>query len=262
MSRLGVNIDHIATIRQARGTLYPDPISAAKLAELAGADAIVCHLREDRRHIQDEDVYQLKKNLDIPLTLEMALTEEMIRIACDVKPTTVCLVPEKREELTTEGGFYVKKRFDELKEALRVFNSKNIAVSVFIDPDEESIGLVREAGGQIIELHTGAYCEAHSSLMTAHFHDCHCELCVVGRGNLKRILHSAQFSISLGLQCNAGHGLDYSNISPLVSAFKENKISIHEYNIGHSIIARSLFTGIKQAVGDMKKLLTNRDNLL
>ena len=236
MGKLGVNIDHVATLRQARGTLYPDPISAAKLAELAGADAIVCHLREDRRHIQDADVYNLKKNLNIPLTLEMALTEEMIRIACDVKPTTVCLVPEKREELTTEGGFNVKEHFDELRGALKVFRSNNISASIFINPDKESICLAREARARIIELHTGKYCEAAD-------------------GNLVQLIQSAQFAFSIGLQCNAGHGLDYSNISPLVAAFAENKIKIEEYNIGHSIIARSIFTGIKQAVHDMKALI-------
>ncbi|MBI2608025.1 MAG: pyridoxine 5'-phosphate synthase [Deltaproteobacteria bacterium] len=238
MSYLGVNIDHIATIRQARGTFYPDPASAARLAELGGAHSIVCHLREDRRHIQDDDVFLLRKFVTTKLTLEMAVTEEMLKIASDLKPNTACFVPEKREELTTEGGLDVKGRFQEIKEALHKLQSKNILVSLFIDPDCEQIGLAKEAGATMIELHTGIYCEA------AHKNQ-----------ELDRLVKAAQFAESLGLICNAGHGIDYSNVQILVSYLKQNKIMIHEYNIGHSIIARSLFTGIQKAVTDMRNLI-------
>jgi len=252
MAFLGINIDHIATLREARGTFYPDPASAARLAELGGADAIVCHLREDRRHMQDEDVFLLRKFVTTKLTLEMAVTEEMLKIASEVKPNTACFVPEKREELTTEGGLQVQSRFQEIKEAVCDLQSKNIKVSLFIDPDCEQIGLAQKTGAKLVELHTGAYCEA---MMKSAQEDTK----VKAYAELERLSQAAIFAKECGLICNAGHGIDYSNVGELVSSFKKNKIFIHEYNIGHSIIARSLFVGLQRAVIDMKKLIEEEE---
>ena len=248
MALLGVNIDHIATVREVRGTLYPDPISAAKLAELGGADAIVCHLREDRRHIQDHDVITLRKSIDTKLTLEMATTPEMLNFAQRVKPDTACFVPEKREELTTEGGLDIKNNFKHIQDAVARLKDAGIRVSLFIEPTPEHIALAKEAGASVIEIHTGAYCETvHNAWREKSTAKIEMEL--------QKIIEAAQYAVSLNLQVNAGHGIDYSNIIDLVKGFKKNNITITEYNIGHSIIAKSLFVGLKKAVSDMKKLI-------
>ena len=248
MGLLGVNIDHIATVREVRGTLYPDPISAAKLAELGGADAIVCHLREDRRHIQDHDVITLRKSIDTKLTLEMATTPEMLNFAKRVKPDTACFVPEKREELTTEGGLDIKNNFKHIQDAVARLKDAGIRVSLFIEPTPEHIALAKEAGAAVIEIHTGAYCETvHNAWREKSTAKIEMEL--------QKIIEAAQYAASLNLQVNAGHGIDYSNIIDLVKGFKKNNITITEYNIGHSIIAKSLFVGLKKAVSDMKKLI-------
>ena len=248
MGLLGVNIDHIATVREVRGTLYPDPISAAKLAELGGADAIVCHLREDRRHIQDHDVITLRKSIDTKLTLEMATTPEMLNFAQRVKPDTACFVPEKREELTTEGGLDIKNNFKHIQDAVARLKDAGIRVSLFIEPTPEHIALAKEAGASVIEIHTGAYCETvHNAWREKSTAKIEMEL--------QKIIEAAQYAASLNLQVNAGHGIDYSNIIDLVKGFKKNNITITEYNIGHSIIAKSLFVGLKKAVSDMKKLI-------
>src|SRR3989338_9970433 len=248
MALLGVNIDHIATVREVRGTLYPDPISAAKLAELGGADAIVCHLREDRRHIQDHDVITLRKSIDTKLTLEMATTPEMLNFAQRVKPDTACFVPEKREELTTEGGLDIKNNFKHIQDAVARLKDAGIRVSLFIEPTPEHIALAKEAGASVIEIHTGAYCETvHNAWREKSTAKIEMEL--------QKIIEAAQYAASLNLQVNAGHGIDYSNIIDLVKGFKKNNITITEYNIGHSIIAKSLFVGLKKAVSDMKKLI-------
>ena len=248
MGLLGVNIDHIATVREVRGTLYPDPISAAKLAELGGADAIVCHLREDRRHIQDHDVITLRKSIDTKLTLEMATTGEMLNFAQRVKPDTACFVPEKREELTTEGGLDIKNNFKHIQDAVARLKDVGIRVSLFIEPTPEHIALAKEAGAAVIEIHTGAYCETvHNAWREKSTAKIEMEL--------QKIIEAAQYAVSLNLQVNAGHGIDYSNIIDLVKGFKKNNITITEYNIGHSIIAKSLFVGLKKAVSDMKKLI-------
>ena len=248
MGLLGVNIDHIATVREVRGTLYPDPISAAKLAELGGADAIVCHLREDRRHIQDHDVITLRKSIDTKLTLEMATTPEMLNFAQRVKPDTACFVPEKREELTTEGGLDIKNNFKHIQDAVARLKDAGIRVSLFIEPTPEHIALAKEAGAAVIEIHTGAYCETvHNAWREKSTAKIEMEL--------QKIIEAAQYAASLNLQVNAGHGIDYSNIIDLVKGFKKNNITITEYNIGHSIIAKSLFVGLKKAVSDMKKLI-------
>ncbi len=236
-SKLGVNIDHVATLREARHTRTPDPVSAAKLAELGGADAIVCHLREDRRHIQDNDVEELRKSIETKLTLEMAVTQEMLKIASKIKPDTACLVPEKRHELTTEGGLDVISSFHAVQEAIAQLKESGIRVSLFIDPKEDQIGMAKEAAAEVIELHTGKYCDSLDEV------------------ELNRLIKAAQFAQSIGLECNAGHGLDYSNIESIVTAFKKNNIVIHEYNIGHSIISRAVFIGLKKAVSEMKTLV-------
>ena len=249
MALLGVNIDHIATVREVRGTLYPDPVSAAKLAELGGADAIVCHLREDRRHIQDRDVLTLRDSIDTKLTLEMAVTEEMVNFALKVKPDTACFVPEKREELTTEGGLDIKNNFIHIQNAIAKLREAGIRVSLFIDPNPENITIAREAGASVVEIHTGAYCEAVHNAWKERNSD------RIER-ELHKIIEAGATAHSLKLEVNAGHGIDYNNIVDLVNGFKKNNIAITEYNIGHSIIAKSLFVGLKKAVSDMKKLVT------
>ena len=248
MALLGINIDHIATVRQVRGTLYPDPVSAAKLAELGGADAIVCHLREDRRHIQDQDVIFLRKSIDTKLTLEMAATDDMINFALKIKPDTACFVPEKREELTTEGGLDIKNNFKHIQNAIARLKDASIRVSLFIEPNPEHIALAKEAGASIIEIHTGAYCEVVHNAWRE-------KTSATIERELQRIIEAGWYAQSLNLQVNAGHGIDYSNIIDLVKGFRKNNITITEYNIGHSIISKSLFVGLKKAVSDMKKLL-------
>ncbi|WP_435274637.1 pyridoxine 5'-phosphate synthase [Psychrobium sp. nBUS_13] len=230
---LGVNIDHIATLRQARGTTYPDPVHAASVAELAGADGITIHLREDRRHIQDRDVYTLAQTLQTRMNLEIAVTQEMLSIACNVKPEYVCLVPEKREELTTEGGLDVAGQLDTMLEAVAQLKGAGIKVSLFIDADKAQIDAAVTVGAPYIELHTGCYADAENSFEQEK--------------ELKRIQDMAEYAHSKGIVVNAGHGLHYHNVAP-IAAIPE----IYELNIGHSIIARASIVGLEQAVKDIR----------
>jgi pyridoxine 5-phosphate synthase len=232
---LGVNIDHVATLRQARRARYPDPLYAALLAEQAGADSITLHLREDRRHIQDRDVTAMREALQTRMNLEMAVTEEMTRIALKVRPQDACLVPESRQEVTTEGGLDVVSQTSRVRDAVAALASAAIRVSLFIDPDQAQIEAARGAGAPVIELHTGAYAEATGAVRAREF---------------ERLSTAARFAASLGLTVNAGHGLNYHNVAP-VAAIRE----IVELNIGHSIIARALIDGLAKAVGDMKALM-------
>lgn len=233
---LGVNVDHIATLRQARGTNYPDPVYAASVAEHAGADGITVHLREDRRHIQDRDVYVLKETLGTRMNLEMAVTDEMITIACQVKPAFCCLVPEKREELTTEGGLDVIANQHKITEAVSKLSAEGIQVSLFIDADEQQIRAAFETKAPFIEIHTGHYAEAVTEAEQA--------------AELSRITNGVKYAASLGLKVNAGHGLHYHNVKP-IAAIDE----IIELNIGHAIIARAAIDGLEKAVRDMKRLM-------
>jgi pyridoxine 5-phosphate synthase len=233
---LGVNIDHIATIRQARGTRYPDILQAALVAEQSGADGITAHLREDRRHIQDRDIYLLKENIHTRLNFEMAVTNEMVEIACHVKPFACCLVPEKREELTTEGGLNVVANLANLQTACGKLANSGIEVSLFIDPEENQIDAVIKTGAPVIELHTGAYADAPN-------HNAQLQ-------ELARIQHAAKYAHALGLQVNAGHGLHFHNVQA-ICAIPE----IIELNIGHSIIAQAIFSGLGQTVSDLKNVM-------
>ncbi len=236
MAKLGVNIDHVATVRQARGTIEPEPLLAASLAELAGADGITIHLREDRRHIQDRDLRLIRQTVRTRLNLEMAATDEMLRIALEVKPDTVTLVPEKREELTTEGGLEVNDAKGDLSGYIKSRQSGGIIVSLFIDPETSQIEASHKAGADYIEIHTGRYAEAKSEEdIDNEFDD---------------ILNAVDLASGLGLGINAGHGLDYWNIKRLLSIKK-----IEEYNIGHSIISRAVITGIERAVRDMAEII-------
>jgi pyridoxine 5-phosphate synthase len=232
---LGVNIDHVATLRQARRARYPDPLYAALLAEEAGADSITLHLREDRRHIQDRDVTAMREALQTRMNLEMAVTDEMVRIAQNVHPQDVCLVPESRQEVTTEGGLNVGGLGARLKDAVAALAGAGIRVSLFIDPDEAQIEAARRLGSPVIELHTGAYADAVSGARAREF---------------ERLRNAAKFAASLGLTVNAGHGLNYHNVEP-IAAIPE----IIELNIGHSIVARSIVDGLAKAVRDMKELM-------
>ena len=232
---LGVNIDHVATLRQARRIDYPDPVHAALLAEQSGADSITLHLREDRRHIQDRDVTLLRRLLQTRMNLEMAVTAEMIRIASEVRPQDCCLVPESREEVTTEGGLDVRAQQVRIDEACRALAAAGVRVSLFIDPDTAQIEAARRVGAPVIELHTGTYANA-SGAERAH--------------ELERIRSAAALGASLGLIVNAGHGLNYHNVEP-IAAIRE----IVELNIGHAIIARAVFDGLPRAVREMKDLM-------
>ncbi len=233
---LGVNIDHVATLRQARGTRYPDPIQAAIEAEQAGADSITLHLREDRRHIQDGDVRMLADILQTKMNLEMAVTEEMLGIAELYRPADCCLVPERREELTTEGGLDVAGQQSRMHDACTRLAEAGITVSLFIDPEMKQIEAAAACGAPVIELHTGRYAEASSAAEAQH--------------ELKIIRQAAEKAHAMGLQVNAGHGLHYHNVRP-IAAIKE----LVELNIGHAIVARSFFTGFQEAVREMKKLM-------
>ena len=228
---LGVNIDHIATIRQARGTEYPSVLEAAAMAERAGADAITVHLREDRRHIQDEEVEALCKQVTTRVNLEMAVTEEMLAIAERNRPGDVCLVPEKRQELTTEGGLDVVGNFASVNAACNRLALAGIRTSLFIDPDPEQLQASADAGAPVVELHTGAYADAIGEAQELE---------------LQRVVDAARFGAGIGLQMNAGHGLHYTNVQAVV-AIPE----LVELNIGHAIVARALFTGLEQAVREM-----------
>jgi len=232
---LGVNIDHVATLRQARRGRFPDPLFAALLAEQSGADSITLHLREDRRHIQDRDVVIMRQALQTRMNLEMAVTDEMIGIARSIRPQDVCLVPEKREEVTTEGGLDVAGQASRIADACRELGGAGIRVSLFIDPDPAQIEASRHAGAPVIELHTGAYAEATGAAQAREF---------------ERLLSGARLAATLGLTVNAGHGLHYHNVGP-VAAIPE----IVELNIGHAIIARAVFDGLARAVRDMKDLM-------
>jgi pyridoxine 5-phosphate synthase len=232
---LGVNIDHVATLRQARRIDYPDPVHAALLAEQSGADSITLHLREDRRHIQDRDVTVLRRLLQTRMNLEMAVTAEMIRIASEVRPQDCCLVPESREEVTTEGGLDVRTQEARIEDACRALAAAGVRVSLFIDPDPAQIEAARRVGAPVIELHTGTYANA-SGAARAH--------------ELERVRAAAALGASLGLVVNAGHGLNYHNVEP-IAAIRE----IVELNIGHAIIGRALFDGLPKAIRDMKDLM-------
>ena len=233
---LGVNIDHIATLRQARGTLYPEPVQAALVAEQAGADGITAHLREDRRHIQDRDIFLLKDMLHTRLNMEMAVTDEMVGIAVKVQPYACCLVPEKREELTTEGGLDVSGNLNRVQWACDKLRGAGVEVSLFIDPDEAQIDAAVKAGAPVVELHTGCYAEAkHPAQQTEE---------------LARIRKAAHYAHNAGLKVNAGHGLNFYNVEA-ICAIPE----IIELNIGHSIIAQALFSGLTQTVKDLKQLM-------
>jgi len=233
---LGVNIDHVATLRQARGTRYPDPIQAAIEAEQAGADSITLHLREDRRHIQDRDVRMLADILQTKMNLEMAVTEEMLGIAELYRPADCCLVPERREELTTEGGLDVAGQQSRMHDACTRLAEAGITVSLFIDPEMKQIEAAAACGAPVIELHTGRYAEASSAAEAQH--------------EMKIIRQAAEKAHAMGLQVNAGHGLHYHNVRP-IAEIKE----LVELNIGHAIVARSFFTGFQEAVREMKKLM-------
>jgi pyridoxine 5-phosphate synthase len=232
---LGVNIDHVATLRQARRGRDPDPVHAALLAEQSGADSITLHLREDRRHIQDRDVVRMREALQTRMNLEMAVTDEMIQIARRVMPQDCCLVPESRQEITTEGGLDVEGQFERVSAACRALGGAGIRVSLFIDPDAGQIEAAQRAGAPVIELHTGAYGDTVGAAQAREF---------------ERLRSAARHGASLGLTVNAGHGLNYHNVEP-IAAITE----IVELNIGHAIVARAVFDGLAKAVRDMKDLM-------
>lgn len=233
---LGVNIDHVATLRNARGTVYPDPVRAALLAEEAGADGITLHLREDRRHIKDADVRAIRPLLKTRMNLESAITAEMIDFSCEVKPQDVCLVPERREELTTEGGLDVVRYFDLVKKAVHQLQAEGIRVSLFIDPEKEQILAAKEAGASVIELHTGTYAEAEEDKAIRH--------------ELERIRNSVAEGVRTGLKVNAGHGLHYTNVQAIAAI-----ADIAELNIGHAIVAHAIFVGWEKAIHEMKAIM-------
>lgn len=233
---LGVNIDHIATLRQARGTSYPDPVQAAFIAEHAGADGITVHLREDRRHIQDRDVRLLNDTLQTRMNLEMAVTDEMVNIACEIKPVWTCLVPEKREELTTEGGLDVLGQFDRIQHACETLAEVGVKVSLFIDAIPEQIDAAARIGVPAVEIHTGHYADATTDKEQ--------------EAELKRITRGVELASEQGLIVNAGHGLHYHNVKPIAAI-----PAIHELNIGHAIIARAMMCGLHEAVADMRNLM-------
>jgi len=236
MIRLGVNIDHVATIRQQRGTRYPSVVQAALVAEQAGADAITLHLREDRRHIQDADVHMLRIVLQTRMNLEMAVTDEMVGIALQVKPQDACLVPERREELTTEGGLDVVRHFDKVKQACQRLGEAGIRVSLFIGPDEAQLDAARAAGAPVVEIHTGSFADAETE--TAREQE------------FRRIESAVVHGVSLGLAVNAGHGLHYHNVQQIAVL-----PGVEELNIGHAIVAHALFVGWENAVREMKALM-------
>ncbi|MEW5770655.1 MAG: pyridoxine 5'-phosphate synthase [Pseudomonadota bacterium] len=232
---LGVNIDHVATLRQARGTRYPSPVQAALLAETAGADSITLHLREDRRHIQDADVHTLRGILATKMNLEMAITEEMLGIAREVRPQDACLVPERRQELTTEGGLDVAGQFDKVAHACKVLGEAGVRVSLFIDAEAHQLEAARAAGAPVVEIHTGAYAEAEGEAAARE---------------LARIRKAVEHGVNLGLTVNAGHGLSYHNVQAVAAL-----PGIEELNIGHAIVAQALFSGWENAVREMKRLM-------
>lgn len=233
--RLGINVDHVATLRQARGTPYPDPLAAALLTEKAGADQVTVHLREDRRHIQDRDLILLRRAVTTELNLEMAATEEMFRIASEARPDTATLVPERRQELTTEGGLDLSKRTLKIEKGIGKLREVGVRSSAFIDPDQKQIALAKKMGFDTVELHTGSYCEAKGE---------------EGEEEFRRLQEAAIVAAELGLYVAAGHGIHYQNARVIASIPQ-----IQEFNIGHSIVARAIYVGLAEAVREMKKLL-------
>jgi pyridoxine 5-phosphate synthase len=233
---LGINIDHVATLRNARGTTYPDPLRAALLAEEAGADAITLHLREDRRHIRDADVELIRPQLRTRMNLEAAVTQEMIDFSCKIKPQDSCLVPESRHELTTEGGLDVVKHFTLVQAAVRQLQGEGIRVSLFIDPEADQIQAAAEVGAPVIELHTGRYAEAHDEADQ--------------RAELERVQRAVQEGVRRGLKVNAGHGLHYTNVQAIAAI-----PDIAELNIGHAVVAHAVFVGWQAAISEMKALM-------
>ncbi|MFP1744347.1 pyridoxine 5'-phosphate synthase [Lonsdalea quercina] len=233
---LGVNIDHIATLRNARGTAYPDPVQAAFIAEQAGADGITVHLREDRRHITDRDVRLLRQTIQTRMNLEMAVTDEMVALACELQPHFCCLVPEKRQEVTTEGGLDVAGQQEKMQDAVKKLKAAGINVSLFIDPDRAQIDAAVACAAPYIELHTGAYADADGDEARQY--------------EFERIRDAATYAAAKGIRVNAGHGLTYHNVQP-IAALPE----MHELNIGHSIIGRAVMSGLPAAVAEMKSLM-------
>jgi pyridoxine 5-phosphate synthase len=236
MAKLGLNVDHIATVRQARGGIEPDPVTAAAIGELAGAEGITIHLREDRRHIQDRDLEILRRTVQTKLNLEMAATSEIVGIACRIKPEQCTLVPEKRQELTTEGGLDVLGNLSNITEAITRLHNAGIIVSLFVDPTTEQIKASKESGADAIEIHTGSYAEARDEASRHH--------------ELAAIREAVSFGNELGLTVHAGHGLNYVNILPLTTM-----VGIEEFNIGHSIISRAVLVGLDRAVREMVALI-------
>ena len=233
--RLGVNIDHVATVREARGSAYPDPVRAAKIAEAAGADGITAHLREDRWHISDSDIERLSRALSIPLNLEMAATDEMLEIALRAKPHAACIVPEKREERTTEGGIDAAGQHNRLAPLVRQLSAARIRVSMFIEPDKSQLDAAKALGAPVVELHTGAYCDA-SGAEQARL--------------LQKLRDGAAYGASLGLEIHAGHGLTYDNVRPIAAIPQ-----IRELNIGHFLIGEAIFIGLENSIGHMRALM-------
>ena len=234
--RLGVNVDHVATLRQSRRATYPDPVQAAVLAELAGADQITIHLREDRRHIQERDLSVLRKLVQTRLNLEMAATQEMVKLAYEAKPDVCTLVPERREELTTEGGLDVAGNRDAVRKVVKTLKDAEITVSLFVDPDVDQIRAAHRVEADVVEIHTGRYCDAR--LMQDR------------RRELARVVDAAKAAAKLGLIVAAGHGLNYRNVSPVVAITE-----IEELNIGHAIVGHAIMVGMERAVREMKELL-------
>jgi pyridoxine 5-phosphate synthase len=233
--RLGVNIDHVATIRNARGGRHPDPVRAARVAAQAGADGITAHLREDRRHISDEDIDRLTREIDLPLNLEMAATDEMLQIALRHKPHAACIVPEKRAERTTEGGLDAVKGYEHLLPYVRELSRSNIRVSLFVEPDPKQLDAARSLGAPVVELHTGTYCEREGQAR---------------QKELDRIRIAAAHAEAIGLECHAGHGLTYETVGPVAAI-----TSIAELNIGHFLVGEAIFCGLETAIRRMRALM-------
>ncbi len=237
--KLGVNIDHVTTLRQARGTVYPDPLDAAILCARAGAHGITAHLREDRRHIQDDDIFRLKELQPLPLNLEMANDESIVEIALSVKPAEVCLVPEKRQELTTEGGLDVIAHFEALKPTVQCLSDAGIEVSMFVDADEAMINACKDLGAPVVELHTGTYCDDEPNARAVH---------------MEQLIAAADHAHSLGLKVNAGHGINLENLGGILCI-----PHLDTLNIGHSIICRAVFHGLENAVKEMLEAMQEYD---
>lgn len=235
MAHLGVNVDHVATVRQARQTYEPDPVAAAAMATLGGADVITIHLREDRRHIQDRDLRVMRETVPFGLNLELACEDEIVGIACDTKPDQATLVPERREEVTTEGGLDVIRESERVQQAMTRLKQVGIGISLFVDPTIEQIEKSHELGADAVELHTGAYALASGTCQT---------------DELQRLIEAGKRCVELGMKLHAGHGLNYHNVGPVAAI-----PAMRELNIGHSIIARAIFVGLKEAVAEMKRLI-------